>query len=125
MFMELGYTPQESIMLADAYEALTKAELWDYMKKPSTPGKDGFMFSTDAELVILARYMKYDGHSGASYGWTMRIMESIAKNGMEGHKKHLIAQRLNDRKVCHCRAEKGMTHGWCGNAGGGVPACDH
>ena len=91
-FMELGYTPQESIMLADAYAALTKTDLWDYMKKPSTPGKDGFMFCTDAELVILSRAMKYSGHSGASYAWTMRVMESIAKNGMDGHKKILSAQ---------------------------------
>ena len=125
MFTDIGYTPEDAIMIADAYQATTKADLWDYMKKPSTPGKDGFMFSTDAELVILGRYIKYSGHSGASYGWTMRVIESIAKNGMEGHKKILRSQRLADRTLCHCRAEKGMTHGWCGNAGGGVPACDH
>ena len=92
MFTELGYSPEEAIMLKDAYVAITNADLWDYMKKPSTPGKDGFMFSTDHELVILSRYMKYDGHSGASYAWTMRVMESIAKNGMEGHKKLLNAR---------------------------------
>lgn len=92
MFMELGYTPHESIMLADAYAALDKTKLWDYMRKPSTPGKDGFMFCTDAELVILSHAMKYSGHSGASYSWTMRVMEDIAKNGMEAHKKRVTAQ---------------------------------
>ena len=91
-FTDIGYSPEEAIMLADAYQAITKADLWDYMKKPSTPGKDGFMFSTDVELVRLDRYIKYNGHTGASYAWTMRIMESIAKNGMEGHKKLLSAK---------------------------------
>jgi hypothetical protein len=124
-FMELGYTADDSIMLADAYQALTKADLWDYMKEPSTPGKDGFMFCTDLELVVLSRYMKYDKHSGHSYGWTMRVMKDIATYGMDGHKKRIIAQRLADRVLCPCRAEKGLTGGWCGNAGGGVPACDH
>jgi hypothetical protein len=124
-FMELGYSPDDSIMLADAYDAITKADLWDYMRKPSTPGKDGFMFCTDAELVVLSHFMKYDKHSGASYGWTMRVMEDIAKSGMDGHKKRIIAKRLDDRTLCPCRAEKELTRGWCGNAGGGVPACDH
>ena len=27
--------------------------------------------------------------------------------------------------ACFCRREKGFTEGWCGVAGGGVPACDH
>jgi hypothetical protein len=27
--------------------------------------------------------------------------------------------------ACPCRKAKGLTHGWCGVAGGGVPACDH
>jgi hypothetical protein len=26
---------------------------------------------------------------------------------------------------CPCRAAQGFEHGWCGVAGGGVPACDH
>lgn len=82
-FIALGYSAHDSIMLADAHQAITKAGLWKYFALPTTPGKDGFMFSTDNELVVLGKCMKYDGHSGASYGWTMRIMELIAKNGME------------------------------------------
>eukprot|EP00047_Mylnosiga_fluctuans_P017472 m.61617 g.61617 ORF g.61617 m.61617 type:complete len:135 (+) comp7095_c0_seq1:88-492(+) len=27
--------------------------------------------------------------------------------------------------ACMCRREQGYTEGWCGVAGGGVPACDH
>lgn len=78
-FMNLGYSPSESIMLADAHQAITKAGLWNYFALPTTPGKDGFMFSTDKELVLLNKFLKYDGHTGASYGWTMRQMEALAK----------------------------------------------
>lgn len=86
-FLALGYTPHESIMLADAHRAVIKTNLWDYLKKPSTPGKDGFMFCTDIELVKLSHEMKYDGHSGASYAWTMRHMEYIAKNGWDAFER--------------------------------------
>jgi hypothetical protein len=27
--------------------------------------------------------------------------------------------------ACGCRQKQGFTSGWCGVAGGGVPACDH
>ena len=83
-FIELGYSGEEALMLADAHSAITKADLWGYFTMPSSPGKDGFMFSTDQELVTLQKFIKYDGHSGASYGMTMRVMELIAKMGWEG-----------------------------------------
>ena len=28
-------------------------------------------------------------------------------------------------EACPCRKKKGYRYGWCGVAGGGVPACDH
>ena len=31
----------------------------------------------------------------------------------------------NKSTACKCRKDQGYTHGWCGVAGGGVPACDH
>jgi len=27
--------------------------------------------------------------------------------------------------ACSCRVKQGFATGWCGVAGGGVPACDH
>jgi hypothetical protein len=86
-FLAIGYTPHESIMLADAHQAVIKTNLWDYLRLPSTPGKDGFMFCTDLELVKLSHAMKYDGHSGVSYAWTMRQMEYIAKNGWDAFER--------------------------------------
>lgn len=137
-FTALGYSKNEATMLADAYEAITKAEMWDYLRLPSTPGKDGFMFSPAIELAAINAEMTYDGHSGASYAWTMRQMEAIAKGGWEAyanrvrtvkateqlrHEENLA--RIRSERACPCRAEKGFTSGWCGVAGGGVPGCDH
>lgn len=43
--------------------------------------EEGFMFSTSPELTEINKHMKYEGHSGASYGCTMRRIEFIAKKG--------------------------------------------
>ena len=95
-------------MLQDAHDAITHCGLWDWIK--SFEPETGFMFAKTPELDRINAAMKYDGHSGASYGWTMRQMQQFA--------------RLRPT-ACPCRSAKGFTDGWCGVAGGGVPACDH
>lgn len=64
-------------MLTDAYKAITVAELWDLMKED--PGDGGYMFSQNPAYAKID--LQYTGHSGSSYGWTMRVMQFIAKNG--------------------------------------------
>ncbi len=111
-------------MLEDAFQAVSKAEAWNLLKDPSVPGKNGFMFSQNPAIEAISAHMKYGGHSGASYAFTMRQMEFIAKNGWEAY----LEQRgikPHSSTVCACRAAQGYTPGWCGVAGGGVPACDH
>lgn len=137
-FTSIGFTEHEAVMLADAHQAVTQTELWDYLRHPSTPGPDGFMLSSAIELAMINAAMTFQGHSGASYAWTMRQMEAIAKGGWEPyanrirmvkatqqlrHEENLA--RIRAERACPCRAEKGLTSGWCGVAGGGVPACDH
>lgn len=146
-FSPLGFDTHDAMMLQDAYDAITKADMWDYMRLPSTPGKDGFMFSNAIELAAISAEMTYDGHSGSSYAWTMRQMEAIAKKGWDTYTNEVRAHRALEQlraeeadarrrserahalptygSVCPCRREKGYTTGWCGVAGGGVPACDH
>lgn len=137
-FIALGFTTHQATMLADAYDAITKAEMWEYMRLKSTPGPDGFMFSPAIELAAINAEMTYEGHSGASYAWTMRQMEGIAKAGWDTWANRLRATKAMEQlrheeefakiraeRACGCRREKGFTSGWCGVAGGGVPACDH
>ena len=137
-FLALGYSEYEATMLADARQAVTQAGMWDYLRLESTPGKDGFMLSTDIELAAISAAMTYKGHSGASYAWTLRQMEAIAKGGWEPYANRIRMVKATDQlrheenlskiraqRACPCRAEKGLASGWCGVAGGGVPACDH
>jgi hypothetical protein len=125
-FTSLKLGDGELEMLQDAYQAVTQANRWGYLRRDDVPGakvcahcngndckgrympqvdancfcaghcricqgkgvlKQGFMFSDAPELRDIDLHMKYDGHSGASYGWTMRNMEHIAKNGWDSYVK--------------------------------------
>lgn len=147
-FASLGFDSHEAMLLQDAYDAVTKADMWDYLRLPSTPGRDGFMFSPAIELAAINAEMTYGGHSGASYAWVMRQMEAIAKRGWTAYAndtraavsmkqlriEETLARERSERALpamptygsaCPCRMAQGFTSGWCGVAGGGVPACDH
>lgn len=68
-------------MLTDAYKAITKLELWETMKED--PGDGGFMYSDHEFIKKISSAMEYDGHSGSSFGWTMRIMQRLALDGWD------------------------------------------
>jgi hypothetical protein len=119
------YPKHESEMLQDAYDAISQCELWDWMRTFTPHPNDGFMFSHDPNLTRITDVMKY-GHSGASWGWTMRVMEIVAKTGgWEAYRDSIVGKWPKDRPVCPCRAQKGLKIGWCGVAGFGVPGCEH
>lgn len=68
-------------MYRTAWQAITQLELWDFMKH-----FDGVSFMLSHDRNVERIYSKieelgYDGHSGASFGCTMRTMESIAIHG--------------------------------------------
>ena len=71
-------------MMENAYNAITVTERgWDFMKNFS---EESFMYSTNPLVqTISANMVKlgYGEHSGASFGWTMRSMEYLAKHGKE------------------------------------------
>jgi hypothetical protein len=69
-------------MLEDGYQTITDLELWDWMKTYEPEEGKGFIFSNHDNITKIGNTMK-TGHSGASYGWTMRSLESIAKNGWD------------------------------------------
>jgi hypothetical protein len=80
----------EKRMLEDAWAAMESVEgSWDYLARPDVPDPDGgFMFSRDSFLAKIGDQVDKNGtigHSGSSYGWTMRQMEYIAKNGWDAY----------------------------------------
>lgn len=94
-------------MLQDADNAVTQCKLWDWlnMYEPA----NGFGLDNHPNLALINNAMKlYDSHSGASYGWTMRQMEYIAKHGWtlfefnareEKRKQEGEAQKRRDKEV--------------------------
>lgn len=95
-YISLGYTKDEEEMLEDAYQAIEKTKMWDYMKKE--PSGEGYMYTDDEELRLIHRHLEYDGHSGASFAWAMRTMQNIARLGEEGFIQACLALPKNMRK---------------------------
>lgn len=73
----------------DAYKAVTKANRWAFLRRPDVPGSNGFMFSKWPEMKDIDIHIEFGGHTGASYGMTMRVMEFIAKNGWQAYVKQV------------------------------------
>ena len=72
-------------MLNNAYNAICQTETWDFVKQDI----ESFMFSSDSRIDKISAKMNelgYYGHSGASFGWTMRNMQYIAKYGEQQFK---------------------------------------
>lgn len=79
----------EREMLQDAYNAITVTENWNFMKPEVALLKepcDTYMFSTKPQIYTISNAMKV-GHSGASFGMVMRVMQYIAQHGMEAYEK--------------------------------------
>jgi hypothetical protein len=77
-------------MLVNAWNAINQLDLWDYMRCETY----SYMFSGDAEIWVITKKMEelgYDGHSGASFGWTMRQMQYIAQNSEEKYRDKVIS----------------------------------
>lgn len=77
-----------------AHKAISRCELWNWLQKYEPEGGRGFMFARNVpELDRLSEEMHKDpvndGHSGASYGCTMRNMEFIAKHGYQAFKAEI------------------------------------
>jgi hypothetical protein len=76
------YKKYEAEMLADADKAITECDLWGWLKTYVPDEGNGFMFAQHPNLDRINEAMKYEGHSGSSYAWTMRVMEQIAKGSL-------------------------------------------
>ena len=55
------------------------------------------MFSNHPLISTITEKMDYKGHSGASFGWTMRNMEHIAKHGWDAFAAEVAKNRKSKR----------------------------
>ncbi len=104
----------EKNMLEDAWAAMEAVEgSWDYLARPEVPDKEsGFMFSRDPMITKIGNLVDKNGkigHSGSSYGWTMRQMEFIAKHGFDAYvtlRVTTIKRQEEEEKARKAAAEK-------------------
>jgi hypothetical protein len=91
----------ERIMYTTAFDAITQLELWPFMR--DFPDGEHFMCSSAPEIDWITERISqlgYDGHSGTSFGLTMRDMEYIGKHGFDEFKVdyQIKAQRRLERQ---------------------------
>ncbi len=93
-FDTLNLPKMEREMIETGVQAVSAVEGgWEYLRAYTPPGDQGFMFSpsTGKRKEIDAEIEKrYPGHSGASYGRTMRTLEFIAKQGWDMFAKEML-----------------------------------
>ena len=81
-------------MIENGYRAVDCLELWDFLSSFEPEEEKGFMFTDREEINKICQKMEElpnpPGHSGASFGFTMRHLHYIAKNGLDGYKKNYL-----------------------------------
>jgi hypothetical protein len=82
-------------LVINGYNAVNQLELWSWLKDFEPAEDDGFMFSQHPNVSMICQKMESlpdaPGHSGSSFGLTMRHLEYIAKNGMAKYKDYITA----------------------------------
>jgi len=87
--MDYIHDEQSRKMLENAWQAINLTETWDFVAQPI----ESFMWSQNPEIDIISQKMSelgYHGHSGCSFGWTMRQMQFLAEKGEDEFKKSFI-----------------------------------
>ncbi len=81
-------------MIQSAFEAVESVEGgWEFLRTYTPPADQGFMFSPATgkrKEIDEAIESGYPGHSGASYGCTMRTLEMIAKQGWDTYARSML-----------------------------------
>jgi nanoRNase/pAp phosphatase (c-di-AMP/oligoRNAs hydrolase) len=73
-------------MFQNAFQSITQTETWGFVKQDC----ESFMWSEDIRIIKISEKMEklgYKGHSGYSFGYTMRYMQYLANHGEEEFKK--------------------------------------
>lgn len=99
-------------MYTEMFMAIDKAGAWAAMRED--PGPGGFMFSGAPIISEISAHLNDTvGHSGASFGFTMRSMQRLARIGWDRWaaeiKEAQEAEAAKDRKLAEaCFAAAGQ-----------------
>ena len=76
----------DKLMLTNAWQAITQTNTWNFVAQEI----ESFMWSKDPKIhkiTIKMEELGFGGHSGCSFGYTMRSIQYLAQNGEEEFKK--------------------------------------
>lgn len=76
----------DKLMLTNAWQAITQTNTWNFVAQEI----ESFMWSKDPrirEISIKMEELGFDGHSGCSFGNTIRSMQYLVQNGEDYYKK--------------------------------------
>jgi len=98
----------------------TGIDIWNYLKTYTPESNKGFMFSNDIIINKIGQYMEV-GHSGTSYGWTMRQLQRIAHMPQIPQRSWLNSRLTNITTCSICQENKNdiiqtpCNHNFCGD----------
>ena len=82
--------------IVNGYEAVSQLELWEWFKSYTLDEGEGFMFNDHPNVTKIGNKMHElpdsPGHSGFSFGFTMRHLHYIAKNGLDQYKIFMTSE---------------------------------
>jgi hypothetical protein len=81
-YCALGFNEDDNKMFQDAEQAIDKADKWEWLKTFSPDPRLGFVFSNAPEIDLIGHLTKVD-HTGASFAYTMRVMQELAQEGID------------------------------------------
>lgn len=90
-------TDYDKAMLKTAFQAINLLKLWDFIKED--PGEDGFMWSADNrinKIYYKIEELGYTGHSGCSFGITIRNMQFIAQYGEKEFRENYLLSKKKE-----------------------------
>lgn len=75
--------------LQKMYAVISELELWDYIRDNPPDKNTGYMFSNEPNILKIGNHPKVidSGHSGATFAYSMRIMQMIAELGFNKFKE--------------------------------------
>ena len=69
--------------LKDMADTVDRLELWDWFKNESPPEDCGYTYWKHENIDKISKGLANNDHSGATFGYAMRCMQAIAKQGFD------------------------------------------
>jgi len=81
---DLNYNVHDGIAAVIKTTHQRESCIWTYLRNNPPSESTGYMFSDNPIFTMIMRNMEV-GHSGTSYGWTMRNLQYIANHGIDAY----------------------------------------